>query len=133
MKGKKVVVWVDEHHREVEAWGSRDVFAAIKELMMDIPGAVGELVPEDDQQWGGYRRIVIHISPPIRRKKYVVEVHSEATQVCYVEVEAESVDEAQAKAHAKACTEDQVWQPYHMSVDDIHVKDCTLTGEEGEE
>jgi hypothetical protein len=55
MKGKRVVVWVDEHHREVEAYGSADVFEAIREMLMDIPGAVGELIPEDDRQWGGYR------------------------------------------------------------------------------
>jgi hypothetical protein len=121
MAGKKVVIWVDEHHSEVEAFGSVDVFEAIKELLMDIPGAVGELVPDDDPQWGGYRRIVVHISPPIRRKKYLVELHRRVTQVGYVEVEAESVDEAQAKGHAKGFTAPPLWEEIHNKPDDISV------------
>lgn len=130
MKCKRIAVWVDDHHREVDAWGSADVFEAIKEVLMDIPGEVGELVPEDDRQWGGYRRIVIHISPPIRKKKYVVELHSKATQVCYVEVEAESVDEAQAKAHAKASTAPVVWKAIDRGPDDIYVWSAEEEGEE---
>ena len=130
---KKVTIWVDEHHREVEAWGSVDVFEGIKELLMDTPGEVGELVPDDDRQWGGYRRIVVHISPPIRKKKYVVELHADVTQFCHVEVEAEDEDQARAKAYVMACTQDHEWQLYHMSDADIHVQDCNLKGEEGEE
>jgi len=67
MEGKKVVIWVDDTPNEVTVWSRETLIEAIGDALMDSPRSVeiGEIVSDDDKTWGGYRRVVIHISPPI--------------------------------------------------------------------
>ena len=65
MEGKKqVVIWVDDTPNEVTVWSRDSLVNAIEAMLRDTSLRLGELVPDDDKIWAGYRRIVIHISPP---------------------------------------------------------------------
>ena len=65
-KTRKVMIWIGSSFREVEVTYAHDENYAIARFIRDeFTGYMGEVVPEDDRQWGGYRRIEIYISPPV--------------------------------------------------------------------
>ena len=66
MKAKKVMIWVGSDFREVTVMGPGDIDQVLMDMIRDgVMRTNGETVPVDDRQWGGYRRIEIHISPAI--------------------------------------------------------------------
>lgn len=85
MKGKKVMIWVGDTPHEVMVRSRETLIEAIGNALKDHSRSseLGEVVPEDDRNWGGYRRITVHVSPPIchTRECYETLREHEAT-VC---------------------------------------------------
>lgn len=65
MAKKKVMVWVEDEHFECMIKDEADLFDNILWALRYARHGIGEIVPEDDKTWGGYRRITVHVSPPM--------------------------------------------------------------------